>query len=164
MCELNKYLNGISERKSTSVHNSSRRQILSSWQWEVVSCNPFQSSLAFLLPLLSQPLSPSHTPQKVEGCPLSLRKGEGHSVYSKKSRITWGNISIIYFEVISSQMKFLLPNKILMPWQWHYHLITVLGFDLYFSIGKSNHYDLIKSWIISVIHDSLHSFFLKIEV
>ena len=145
------WLNFICERVNICQNSPPRRHSLSSKQWKKVSWSPLQRSLAFLLPPSSPSLSLRCAPQEVEGRFLVGESGRAATFTAgRKPRCVWGNMSMIYFEVPGRQMTFLLSNNILMPWQLQYHFITVLGFDLYFSscisIGKSNHYDLMRAW------------------
>ena len=124
---------------------------------------PLWAQSCLQLPAPSQPRCLRRPSQKAQGRFLVEEAGSP-CVAGRESGRVWGNVSMSYFAVTGFQMKFLLSNNILMPWQLQCHFITLLRFDLYFSshvsIGKSNHYDLIRSWMFFG-NSWLFAFFLK---
>ena len=154
MCKFTKYLNGriLSEKESMCVTTllregkfyppGNRRKSAAAPSDAVLPSAASTVTVA----MLEVPSSESPGPF------LSRREEVGSPcVAGRESGRVWGNVSMSYFAVTGFQMKLLLSNNILMPWQLQYHFITLSRFDLYFSsrvsIGKSNHYDLTRWWI-----------------
>ena len=100
---------------------------------------------------------PEAHPSESRGPFLSQWEGEGCHFYSRKEVKAYmkEHVHDLFWSNRPSDDIFTIKQH-LMPWQLQYHFITMLGFDLYFSshisIGKSNHYDLIRPWFFILFY------------